>query len=191
VRVEGDGRRAVRNKPRAFHRYVIRALGAALVSFVGANAAMAQATTNATKAAPENSYESSESKYCFGGLSGITYGAPLKLAVGAAVGIRHESQGGDFCTYASPKLGMGGARFDLGLARNVGSFGGAGGVSGGILRTFGAPSRADRMSTYAGGSLHVLPVLAFGLELGYYKRLGGRAGVGREHIIVWSLGFGF
>ena len=133
-----------------------------------------------------------ERGHCFGGFSGLSYGAPLKLAASVATGFRRESEnGGDVCAYLSPKIGMGGALMSIGLARNVGTFGGGVALSGGFLRTFGAPSMADRMSNYAGGSLHILPALAIGLELGYYRRLGGTANVGREHIIAWSLGIGF
>ena len=47
------------------------------------------------------------------------------------------------------------------------------------------------MSTYAGGSLHVFPLVGIGLELGSYHRLGGVSGQGRKSIIVWSAGIGF
>lgn len=125
-------------------------------------------------------------------LGGLTYGAPLKLAASWAGGLRRElASGDDVCAFVSPKLGLGGARLGAGLARTLGSLGGGVAVSGGLIRTFGAPSHADRMSTYAGGSLHVFPLLAIGLELGWYRRLGGTKGVGREHIIAWSAGVGF
>lgn len=125
-------------------------------------------------------------------LGGLTYGAPLKLAVSWAGGMRKElANGQDVCAFVSPKLGLGGARLSMGIMRTVGTFGGGIGVSGGILRTFGAPSYADRMSTYAGGSLHVFPILGIGFELGSYHRLGGVSERGRKSIIVWSAGIGF
>ena len=125
-------------------------------------------------------------------LGGLTYGAPLKLAVSWAGGMRKELAGGqDVCAFVSPKLGLGGARLSVGIARTLGTFGGGIALSGGILRTFGSPSYADRMSTYAGGSLHVFPILGIGLELGSYRRLGGVLGQGRKSIIVWSAGIGF
>lgn len=125
-------------------------------------------------------------------LGGLTYGAPLKLAVAWAGGMRKELDNGqDVCAFVSPKIGLGGARISAGLARTFGTFGSGLAMSGGILRTFGAPSYADRMSTYAGGSLHVFPILGIGLELGTYRRLGGIDGQGRKSIIIWSAGFGF
>lgn len=125
-------------------------------------------------------------------LGGLTYGAPLKLAVSWAGGLRKElTNGQDVCAFISPKLGLGGARLGAGFARTMGTLGGGVAASAGIIRTFGAPSRADRMSTYAGGSLHVFPVLALGIELGWYKRLGATAGQGRESIVTWSFGLGF
>ena len=125
-------------------------------------------------------------------LGGLTYGGPLKLAVSWAGGLRKELAGGqDVCAFVSPKLGLGGARLTAGVARTLGTFGSGVALSGGILRTFGAPSYADRMSTYAGGSLHVFPIVAIGLELGAYRRLGGVSGQGRKSILVWSAGIGF
>lgn len=125
-------------------------------------------------------------------LGGLTYGGPLKLAVAWAGGLRKERDNGqDMCLFVSPKVGLGGARMSVGFAHTLGTFGSGVAVSGGILRTFGAPSYADRMSTYAGGSLHVFPILGIGLELGSYHRLGGVDGTGRKSIIVWSAGIGF
>lgn len=125
-------------------------------------------------------------------LGGLTYGAPLKLAVSWAGGLRKELKSGQaMCAFVSPKLGLGGARLGAGLMRTFGSFGGAYGASGGIIRTFGAPSYADRQSVYAGGSVHVMPLLAIGVELGWYGRLGGVKAHGRESIIALSLGVGF
>ncbi|MGV3708014.1 MAG: hypothetical protein ACO1Q7_04170 [Gemmatimonas sp.] len=125
-------------------------------------------------------------------LGGLTYGGPLKLAVSWAGGLRKElASGQDVCAFVSPKIGLGGARLTTGVAKTFGTFGSGLAISGGILRTFGAPSYADRMSTYAGGSLHVFPLLGIGLEVGSYHRLGGIDGQGRKSIIVWSAGIGF
>lgn len=125
-------------------------------------------------------------------LGGLTYGAPLKLAASWAGGLRKElSNGQDVCAFISPKVGLGGARLGAGFARTTGTFGGGYAGSVAIIRTFGAPSYADRMSTYAGGSLHYFPLLGIGLELGWYKRLGGPEDRGRKSIISWSLGIGF
>lgn len=145
----------------------------------------------ATNVRTQDEYEGSSwhRDQCLGGL---TYGAPLKLAVSWAGGLRKElANGQDVCAFISPKLGLGGARLGAGFARTMGTLGGGVAASAGIIRTFGAPSRADRMSTYVGGSLHVFPVLALGIELGWYKRLGGTAGQGRESIVTWSFGLGF
>lgn len=125
-------------------------------------------------------------------LGGLTYGGPLKLAVSWAGGLRKElASGQDICAFVSPKIGLGGARLTTGIAKTIGTFGSGVAVSGGVLRTFGAPSYADRMSTYAGGSLHVFPLLGIGLEIGSYHRLGGIDGQGRKSIIMWSAGIGF
>ncbi|MEP6832763.1 MAG: hypothetical protein ABJB74_05180 [Gemmatimonas sp.] len=149
--------------------------------------AVAQSTTLAAHEQDENAGWHRDQ--CLGGL---TYGAPLKLAVSWAGGLRKElANGQDVCAFVSPKLGLGGTRLSAGIARTAGTFGGGIAVSGGILRTFGSPSYADRMSTYAGGSLHVFPMLGIGLELGAYHRLGGVTGQGRKSIIIWSAGIGF
>ncbi len=149
----------------------------------------AQSVISPNKADSESDRSGWHAEQCLGGL---TYGAPLKLAVSWAGGMRKElASGQDVCAFVSPKLGLGGARLTAGIARTVGTFGGGVAVSGGILRTFGAPSHADRMSTYAGGSLHVFPLVGIGLELGSYHRLGGVSGQGRKSIIVWSAGIGF
>jgi hypothetical protein len=153
------------------------------------------ASTLAGAQAPTNSNDDAQSSsgwhrdQCLGGL---TYGGPLKLAVSWAGGLRKElASGQDVCAFVSPKIGLGGARLTTGVAKTFGTFGSGVAISGGVLRTFGAPSYADRMSTYAGGSLHVFPLLGIGLEIGSYHRLGGIEGQGRKSIIVWSAGIGF
>ena len=154
--------------------------------------AHAQSVANASASAPRNADDELSGWHRDQCLGGLTYGAPLKLAVSWAGGLRKELAGGqDVCAFVSPKLGLGGVRLSAGIARTLGTFGGGIALSGGILRTFGAPSYADRLSTYAGGSLHVFPILGIGLELGAYQRLGGVSGQGRKSIIVWSAGIGF
>ncbi|MBC8087206.1 MAG: hypothetical protein H7Z40_08050 [Phycisphaerae bacterium] len=125
-------------------------------------------------------------------LGGLTYGAPLKLAASWAGGLRKELENGqNVCAFVSPKVGLGGARLGVGFARTTGTFGGGVAASAAVIRTFGSPSYADRQSTYAGAWLHYFPLLGIGLELGWYKRLGGVSGRGRESIIAWSAGIGF
>src|SRR4051812_42540680 len=54
-------------------------------------------------------------------LGGLTYGAPLKLAVAWAGGLRKElASGQDVCAFVSPKIGLGGARLSAGVARTFG-----------------------------------------------------------------------
>lgn len=154
---------------------------------VVASTASAQSTATATSAGDSSSGWHREQ--CLGGL---TYGAPLKLAVSWAGGLRKElANGQDVCAFVSPKVGLGGARLGMGFARTTGTFGGGYAGSVAIIRTFGSPSYADRQSTYGGASLHYFPLLGIGLELGWYKRLGGVTGRGRESIISWSAGIGF
>ncbi|MEP6781126.1 MAG: hypothetical protein ABJC26_14620 [Gemmatimonadaceae bacterium] len=154
-----------------------------------ATAVFAQSASASSASASDSSNESGwHREQCLGGL---TYGAPLKLAASWAGGLRKElASGQDVCAFVAPKLGLGGARLSVGFARTLGTFGSGLAVSTGIIRTFGAPSYADRQSNYGGASLHVFPLLAIGVELGLYHRLGGKAGQGRENIIVWSLGIG-
>ncbi len=125
---------------------------------------------------------------------GIGYGAPFKLAVGYAGGRVVESQdgGSDQCHFAATKLGIGGVRFSLGSMRTINALGGAAGLSVGALRTFGSPLHAQPWRNYAGASLHILPALAFGGEIGYYVRLGNDVnGAPARRQITWSVGFGF
>ena len=164
-------------------------LGLLVAWCAGATSLIAQ-TTNIAKTTADMPDETGwHREQCLGGL---TYGAPLKLAASWAGGLRKElTNGQDVCAFVAPKLGLGGARLSVGLARTTGTFGSGAAVSAGIIRTFGAPSYADRQSTYAGASLHVFPILAIGIELGWYHRLRGIAGRGRESIIAWSAGIGF
>jgi hypothetical protein len=189
----------VRVTPHVLQRIVLRVvlrvvllLATLATGVVGATTARAQTLRTAVLARRDTSSGVDHDWHRDQCLGGLTYGAPLKLAASWAGGFRKDLVGGDdVCAFVSPKLGLGGARLNVGLARTLGTVGSAIGVSSGMIRTFGAPSHADRMSTYAGASLHVFPILAIGLELGWYRRLGGTAGVGRESIVVWSAGLGF
>jgi hypothetical protein len=125
---------------------------------------------------------------------GISYGAPLKLAVSTAYGrvVEGAGDGHDLCHYASARLGIGGARATVGTMRTVSRWGGALGVSAGVLRTFGSPLHAQRWRNYAGASVQLLPAIALGGELGYYVRLGGDvSGAPARRMVTWSVGFGF
>ena len=127
-------------------------------------------------------------------LLGLSYGAPLKLAIGIGGGLLYQDQNGgaDICTFAAAKLGLGGARGSVGIGRSLGALGGGAAVSGGVLRTFGAPTNAMRMRTYVGGSLHLFPLLAIGGEIGWYTRIGtDPAAAPSRSMITWSAGFGF
>lgn len=165
---------------------VMTLLFATLLALSAASASAQAQNTSSTSAGASTPWHLDQ---CLGGL---TYGAPLKLAASWAGGLRKElSNGQDVCAFITPKVGLGGARLGAGFARTTGTFGGGYAGSVAIIRTFGAPSYADRMSTYAGGSLHYFPLLGIGLELGWYKRLGGPDDRGRKSIISWSLGLGF
>ena len=127
-------------------------------------------------------------------LLGLTYGAPLKLAVGWGGGMVYESPdgGADICAFGAGKLGLGGARVSVGIARSVGAFGGGIGASAGVLRTFGAPYNAMPNRNYIGASLHVFPLLAIGGEIGWYTRIGSDTpGAPRRSMVAWSAGIGF
>ena len=125
---------------------------------------------------------------------GVGYGAPLKLALSYATGRVYESEdgGADVCNYLSTKLGIGGARVAVGTSRTINALGGAAGVSVGLLRTFGTPLHAQPWRNHIGVSIHVLPAIGLGGEIGYYMRLGNNAsGAPARRVITWSAGFGF
>lgn len=125
---------------------------------------------------------------------GVSYGAPLKMALSYATGrvIESDGEGADVCNYASAKVGIGGARLALGTSRTINALGGAAGVSVGLLRTFGTPLHAQPWRNHVGVAVHVLPALALGGELGYYVRIGKDAnGAPAKRVITWSAGFGF
>jgi hypothetical protein len=125
---------------------------------------------------------------------GLSYGAPLKMAVSYATGRVWESEdgGSDYCDYLSAKVGIGGARLALGESRTINALGGAAGLSVGVLRTFGSPWHAQPWRNHVGVALHVLPALALGGELGYYWRVGSDGAAGpKRGVLTWSVGFGF
>lgn len=124
-------------------------------------------------------------------LLGLSYGAPLKLSIAAAAGLRRAFEDRSVCTYGAVHLGLGGTKASLGTAVTLGRFGSAVGVSGGVLRTFGAPGgEAKRVRTYVGGSVHVWPVLGFHTDIGSYRLLT-RNGEAAQRITTWSIGFGY
>ncbi len=158
-----------------------------------------------TIASDLHAQSTSESSWSLGQcIGGLSYGSPLKLAASYGGGLRYEPMHGgpdiDYCTFGVAQLGLGGTRVAVGQGASFGSIGSAVMVSGGIMRTFGAPSRATRMRTYAGVSVHVLPLLAFGFEIGLYRRLGDGVAdpVGgaprnqdKKSLLIWSVGFGY
>ena len=125
---------------------------------------------------------------------GVSYGAPLKMALSYATGrvIESDGEGADVCNYASAKVGIGGARLALGTSRTINALGGGAGASIGLLRTFGTPLHAQPWRNHVGVAVHVIPALGFGGELGYYVRIGNNAnGAPATRVITWSAGFGF
>ncbi len=125
---------------------------------------------------------------------GVSYGAPLKMALSYATGrvIESDGDGADVCTYASAKIGIGGARLAIGRSRTINALGGGAGVSAGLLRTFGTPLHAQPWRNHVGVAVHLIPALGFGGELGYYVRIGHDAsGARARRVITWSAGFGF
>lgn len=127
-------------------------------------------------------------------LLGLTYGAPMKLAVAWGGGLLYEDPegGADVCLFGAGKVGLGGARVSTGIARSLGALGGGAALSLGVLRTFGAPTNATPNRIYVGASLHVFPIVAVGGEIGWYTRIGDdEPGVPKRSMLTWSAGFGF
>jgi hypothetical protein len=125
---------------------------------------------------------------------GLTYGAPMKLAVAWGGGLVYEQPdgGADVCLFGAAKVGFGGARLSTGVGRSIGALGGGAAVSAGVLRTFNGPVNASPRRTYVGASLHLFPVFALGGEIGWYTRIGDDpAGAPRRSMLTWSAGFGF
>ena len=124
-------------------------------------------------------------------LLGLSYGSPLKLSIAAAGGLRRAFTDRTVCAYGAAHVGLGGARASLGTAVTIGRFGSAIGVSGGVLRTFGAPAgEAQRFRTYVGGSVHLWPLLGIHSDLGAYQLLT-RTGEEAQRLVTWSVGFGY
>jgi hypothetical protein len=127
-------------------------------------------------------------------MAGITYGAPLKLAVSYGGGFLYESNGGpDVCALAVAKVGFGGAQGSMGIGTSFAPWGTGVMVTGNVVRTFSAPLEATPRRTYVGASLHFWPAFALGGELGYLWRMGDEAGTAAagKRILTWSVGFGF
>jgi hypothetical protein len=126
---------------------------------------------------------------------GLTYGAPQKLALGYARGLVYEAYegGADSCAYLGAKAGLSGSRLSLGIARTINALGGGVGLSAGVLRTYNRPLGAADNRSYAGVSVHLMPLFALGGELGWYVRLGRDEGVpdAQRRLLTWSAGFGF
>ena len=127
-------------------------------------------------------------------MAGLTYGAPMKLALAYGGGFLHESNSGpDVCTLAVAKIGLGGAQGSIGAGTSFAPWGTGVMLTGNVLRTFSAPLNATPRRTYVGASLHLWPALAFGGEIGYYRRLGDATGASTtgQRVVGWSVGFGF
>lgn len=127
-------------------------------------------------------------------IGGLTYGAPLKLALSYGGGmLLEQTEGPDICALAVAKLGVGGAQASFGAGSTIGSLGSGVMITANVLRTFGAPLNASAHRTYVGASVHLWPILALGGELGLYVRMGDASGAQKQgkHVVSWSAGFGF
>lgn len=127
-------------------------------------------------------------------MAGLTYGAPLKLAVAYGGGFLYESNSRpDWCALVAGKIGLGGAQVSTGIGTSFAPWGSGVMVTGNVLRTFSSPLSATASRNYVGASIHLWPLLALGGEIGYYTRLGDADGASTsgKHIVAWSVGFGF
>ena len=127
-------------------------------------------------------------------MAGLTYGAPMKLAVSYGTGYRRQFDGGaNACAMAIAKIGIGGVQGGVGFGRTVGALGGGAMLSANVLRTFASPLHASARRTYVGASVHYWPIIALGGEIGVYTRLGDASGANSalQHIVSWSFGVGF
>jgi len=128
-------------------------------------------------------------------LSGLTYGQPFKLAISYGQGFVRESMSGgaDYCAFGAAKVGFGAARGSIGFGRSTGALGTGAAINAGVMRTVGSAWGATPKRTYVGAALNIWPVLGLGGEIGYYVRVGDKAGAGthQRRIITWSAGFGF
>ena len=117
-------------------RYVARVL----LAFVAASSVDAQSAP-ATNDPPRDTPRWRAS-HC---LSGVTYGAPQKLAASYAGGFVREGVGdkaSDYCAFVAIKLGFGGVRGAVGFAQAKGPLGSGAALSGNVLRTFSSPTGA-------------------------------------------------
>lgn len=128
-------------------------------------------------------------------IAGLTYGAPLKLAVAYGGGLVRESTtgGADWCAPVVAKVGFGGAQGSLGLGASRGPLGTGFMVTANVLRTFSSALYATARRNYAGVSVHLWPALGLGGEIGIFTRLGDAAGESSagKRVVSWSIGFGF
>lgn len=128
-------------------------------------------------------------------IAGLTYGAPLKLAVAYGGGLVRESTtgGADWCAPVVAKVGIGGAQGSLGFGASRGPWGTGFMVTANALRTFSSSLHATARRNYAGVSVHLWPALALGGEIGVFTRLGDAAGESSagKRVVSWSVGFGF
>jgi hypothetical protein len=129
-------------------------------------------------------------------LLGLGYHSLTRFTASAAGGLRRAFEPRSVCAYGAAHVGLGGAQAAVGSAVTLGRLGSAVGVTGGLLRAFGRPGGdAVPWRSYAGGSLHLWPLLGIHTEIGAYQRLGDAAlaaadGASRR-LLVWSVGFGY
>lgn len=127
-------------------------------------------------------------------MGGLTYGAPMKLAVAYGGGLLYESNSRpDWCALVVGKIGLGGVQASTGIGTSFAPWGSGIMVTGNFLRTFSSPLNATASRNYVGASVHMWPLLAIGGEIGYYTLLGDAAGASTsgKNIVAWSVGFGF
>lgn len=158
---------------------------------VGQQAAPTALAANADAAREDMVAEGWHLEQC---MAGITYGAPLKLAVAYGGGFLYESNSRpDWCALVVAKIGLGGAQASTGIGTSFAPWGSGVMLTANVLRTFSSPLGATASRNYIGASLHVWPLLALGGELGYYTRMGDKDGESSagKNIVAWSFGFGF
>lgn len=121
---------------------------------------------------------------------GLSYHSLTKVTAAITGGVRRSFEPRSVCTYGAAHLGLGGTRASVGSAVTIGRFASALGVSGGVLRTFGAPGGdATPWRTYVGGSVHVWPLLGIHSEIGAY--FVTRTGEPGRRLVTWSVGLGY
>lgn len=171
-------------------RALVRAvLGALLLTSAPVLAASAQraASPATTRDDPANDNRWRVDRCQFG----LSYHSLTKVTAAITGGVRRSFEPRSVCTYGAAHLGLGGTRASVGSAVTIGRFASALGVSGGVLRTFGAPAGdAVPWRTYVGGSVHLWPLLGIHSELGAYSLLTRRGEAGRR-LVTWSVGIGY